>query len=440
MALGSGLLQLLGGGTGTREGCLFDAKSSTVDLTAVCHEARSIDVAEGDKVFVSLKDMRRQTSEQVSPLGAACHLRAVDLDTTLLLRVWAARDELAARSGVEGAKGRRNCGELRIPLHRLVLQCQSMLYQTWATLDCPGLCDSVASIGLGDESGAFDQKLVDGPRQLFQPRVCLSICKTADLGPTGKLLLSADASAEARAAQWGPLLRSQQQHAIMSAALHLQGSQAADTLMSTQERSRAAARIQDLRGRVRAQAEDIEELRRQLREAEDRLASTRDVREHLPGSLGGRRPLGSSDRLGTTELKHGPGLRTEPLERTLAIEAEAEQLQSKNEKQQVQIESLRSEVEHVRQEANTKIDAANERIRALRRDRDESLREGERLDAEVREIAGQKEELINENRQLSDQKEALLRIVEDLHQTCNGAGLQASRRSVDSITANFKLT
>jgi len=433
MALGSGLLQLLGGGTGTREGCLFDAKSSTVDLTAVCHEARSIDVAEGDKVFVSLKDMRRQTSEQVSPLGAACHLRAVDLDTTLLLRVWAARDELAARSGVEGAKGRRNCGELRIPLHRLVLQCQSMLYQTWATLDCPGLCDSVASIGLGDESGAFDQKLVDGPRQLFQPRVCLSICKTADLGPTGKLLLSADASAEARAAQWGPLLRSQQQHAIMSAALHLQGSQAADTLMSTQERSRAAARIQDLRGRVRAQAEDIEELRRQLREAEDRLASTRDVREHLPGSLGGRQPLGSSER-------PGPGPKAEPLERTLAIEAEAEQLLSKNEKQQVQIESLRSEVEHVRQEANTKIDAANERIRALRRDRDEGLREGERLDAEVREIAGQKEDLISENKQLSDQKEALLQIVEDLHQTCTGAGLQASRRSIDSITANFKLT
>merc|ERR1712061_279738 len=127
-------------------------------------------------------------------------------------------------------------------------------------------------------------------------------------------------------------------------------------------------------------------------------------------------------------------------ERTLAVEAEAEQLREANNKQKTQIESLRAEVESVRLEANGKIDAANERIRALRRDRDESLREGERLAGEIKTAAAQKEEVTMEAKQLSDQKEALLRIVEDLHQTCVGAGLQTSRRSIDSITNNFRLT
>merc|ERR1719223_1727806 len=138
-----------------------------------------------------------------------------------------------------------------------------MLYQTWLTLDAPGTEE--AGVGYSDE---LEQKIADGAEQLLQPRVCLSICKTADLGASGKMLLTPDAPHEARVVQWGPLLRSQQQHAVMSTAMHAQNLQGGDSPAK-------AARLQDLRDRVKAQAEEIADVRRELQEAEDRLASTR---------------------------------------------------------------------------------------------------------------------------------------------------------------------
>mmetsp|Transcript_27193 Transcript_27193/g.54954 ORF Transcript_27193/g.54954 Transcript_27193/m.54954 type:complete len:454 (-) Transcript_27193:67-1428(-) len=453
MALGSGLLQLFAGGP--RE-CFSENKSTSVDITAICHEVRGIELSEDEKVFVTFKDMRKHAGEQLVPLGFACHMRSVEFDASLLLRVWAARDEESARSRSEGARIRRNCGELRIPLHRVAAVCDGMLYQTWVTLDCPGLCDSVASIGLGDESNSFEQKLVDGPRQLFQPRVFLSIGKTADLGPTGELLLSADATPEARNAHWGPLLRSQQQHAVMSAALHLQGAQAAprqggEQPASAEQSARAAARIQDARGRVQAQTESLEALRLQLRDAEEQLEAARNATRRCAGPGSSLEAPGPGDRSPWTppnwdrpRPETSPedlgGVKADPLGRTLATEAEVERLKAVNSAEQARIEALRAELEGVRQQANNDVDAANDRIRSFRRDRDESIRECKRLEAEAEQVVGQREELAKENRQMAEKVQALKRLVEELYETINGAGLQASRKSVDSINAIFKVS
>mmetsp|Transcript_85911 Transcript_85911/g.170525 ORF Transcript_85911/g.170525 Transcript_85911/m.170525 type:complete len:415 (+) Transcript_85911:79-1323(+) len=410
MALGSGLLNFLGGSSaGDKRGCFGDVNSKILDISAVCHEHRSLDVSQDERVFFSLKDVRNQDSEKIEPMGSLCTLQQVDVDTVLILRVWASWGD-APNRGLDSSSGAlRNVGDLRIPLDRLVKQCESMLYQTWLTLDAPNHAE--ASAGYGDESTNFEQKIADGAKQLLQPRVCLSICKTADLGACGKLLLLPDAPPEARERQWAPLLRSQQQHAIMSTAMHTQSLQGDDS-------SDAAARLQELRNRVKTQTKDIEDVQRELQETEDRLATTRGP------------PHRNRDCAGDRSVPEGPG-------GTVAKEAQLEQLRAANAKQKAQIETLRVEVENVRQEANSKIDGANERIRSLRRERDEHQANADRATEEAKQLTQQTEELADETRQLEEHKRALLRIVDELHQTCETAGLQASRRSIDSITANF---
>jgi len=125
---------------------------------------------------------------------------------------------------------------------------------------------------------------------------------------------------------------------------------------------------------------------------------------------------------------------------TASKERQLENLQAATAKQKEQIENLCVDVENVRQEANSKIDAANDRIRSLRRERDDHQGNADREANEARQLTQQKEELLLETRHLEEHKRALLRIVDELHQTCQNAGLEASRRSIDSITANFRPT
>jgi len=417
-------LDLFGGNKITREGCLFDMRGSTVDLSTMCHEARSIDVNPGEQVYVSVRDTRKPEGEQFAAVGGGegrgtCHLKAVELDTTLLVRIWAAKNEIAAAS-TEGEGNRRECGELRIPLATLLMKGVGMLYQTWVTLDSPGLYDSVASIGLENDNGTFEQKLVEGPCQLFQPKVCLSICKTNELDPKGRLLLNPDAPSENRVGQWGPLLRSQQQHVVMSRVLHQQSSHIGEAPGDAEQRERSAQDLKDVRQRVQMQGDALEDLQRQLRETEQVMERTRSAGMDESQRRGGR--------------PGSPG-------RTVGERVEAEQLKATNHRSQAEVAALRSELERVEEEANRKIDAANKNIRALRQQRDEALQEGERLAQETNTLHKQQEELEVDMKQLAEQKEALLRIVEDLHQTCVGAGLQTmGRGSIDSITASFRLS
>jgi len=290
----------------------------------------------------------------------------------------------------------------------------------------------VASIGVGDDVGSFDQRLAIGAQQLFQPRVCLSLCRTSDLGSNGRLLLVADAPPEIRDAGWGALLRSQHQHAVMSAALHLNAPQAGERgLYTAEQQARDEQQLQELRDQVRAQTGDLEKLKNRLRsrsevdelpihQLDDEAAPRRPARRSVDSS-GSPLSVQASSSLG-----FGRGDEVHP--------------RASNDKQRDEIKALSAELEKVKDEANSKIDAANERIRALRRDRDEARAESTRLQAEARNLDADVARLRSEMRQIDEQKEDLLGIVEDLHQACVGAGLEsAGRESIDSIAANSLL-
>jgi len=330
------------------------------------------------------------------------------------VRAWAASSEVAARAD---ESNRRLLGELRLPLSRIAGLGLNMLYQTWITLDSPGVSDSLTT-GASDLDRAFDQKLIDGPRQLYQPKVCQSLCSMEHLNPAGKLVLAPDVSNERREEQWSALLRSQQQHVVMSSALHKQAlkvsemSSSGGQLAAANETRPTAQQIQEALRRVQEQAIHIEELRSKLQRV--RSGSPMDTASRQEGSL----------------------------QRARVIQEETEQLHSRNRELEADVEQVRSNLDQVSEEANGKIDSANDRIRSLRLERDEALKEGDRMRAEGERLYHRQEECRKERQQLSDQKEALLRIVEDLHQSCLTAGMEtAGRHSVKDLgemTANFR--
>ncbi|CAJ1363857.1 unnamed protein product, partial [Effrenium voratum] len=63
-------------------------------------------------------------------------------------------------------------------------------------------------------------------------------------------------------------------------------------------------------------------------------------------------------------------------------QVEAQGLRDSNEHLRADIEAVKLSLDKVAEEANSKIDAANERIRSLRRERDDALKEADRLRGE----------------------------------------------------------
>merc|ERR1712232_452374 len=92
---------------------------------------------------------------------------------------------------------------------------------------------------------------------------------------------------------------------------------------------------------------------------------------------------------------------------------EVERLRSAGDDLKQEFESLHEEFTKIGNEANSKIDAANVRIRATRQERDEVVREVEQLNVESRKISEGNQNLQAEKLKLIDQKEALDKIVED---------------------------
>jgi len=298
----------------------------------------------------------------------------------------------------------RACGDVRIPLRHLVSKCDGALYHSWLMLDSPGLSDSVASIGLYEGGGldvgeAFSQALSNAPRQLVQPKACISLCKVEDLGPSGQPLWTPDAPRKDRVARWGPLLRSQQQHVVMCTAQHLQGAQ-----MQRERRAQVKEQMEALEEKATEQARELQSLRDQVRRQQE----------------GGR--LDSSISAVREPTRQGGAEEN----------AVGEQLEQ-------EIGGLREELSKIGEEANNKIEAANVRIRSLRQERDQAVREVEQQSMETRKLQETKDELSSEKVKLVEQKEALLKIVEDLHQTCISAGLQMPAVKRDSIPG-YKFT
>jgi len=400
---GRGLMRLLAGG---REACLVDFGSSstvTMDIYVLCHEVRGMDLSPGEQTLVSLRDLTRSDPEKESTPGRAWELKQVKSDAVLQLRAWASSPTASPGS-------RRHLGELRLPLAQLRVLGLKMLYQTWITLDPPDV--DPQSPGSGFE---LEQKLNDGSRHLFQPKICLSLCK-ADEATEGKMTLGLDISSDLKDERWSALLRSQMQHVTMSQSLHQHGLKARNGVSSRHGDSATASQIQDAIARVQSQAQKIQDLKNQLRSR--------------PG-------LSGSDQ--SSRVSNGQ----DALQRAQLAQVEARKCRESNEALKAEIASVKASLEKVAVEANGKIDNANERIRTLRKERDEALKEGDRLRAGGERLLSRQEECRRERQDLSEQKEALLRIVEDLHQTCKAAGMtNAGRHSIKDIgdlTASYRL-
>jgi len=417
-------------------GCA-ETRIASVDVSIFMHSSHSLDLAEDERVYLSVRDLRRRDADQLIKLGKGCHIQGLDLDATLFLRAWACRAENPFDADPQDM---RICGEIRVPVHRLVTHWNSMLYHTWLTLDSPGLHDSVASIGLmtaADDGAELDQRLVNGPRQLFQPKVLVSICRMDDVAASGKLVMAKDAPDDVRASQWGPLLLSQQHHAIMSSALHLHRSQSGSKTAG-QQNEKQEQQIRALRQQLETQSADMAQFKGQVQDG----GTSPSVREFRV-DVGKGDPMESLEAELAAQAQELKMLREAVVRRAQAKAAsgafsEVEEMRDSNARREHQIHAMRGESNKVREEASKKVEAASDRIEAIRVEKQEALQECDKLQADTRKVAAQRDELARERNRLSEQKEALLKIVEDLHQACNIAGLPQENRP--SITMNFGIS
>jgi chromosome segregation ATPase len=280
---------------------------------------------------------------------------------------------------------------------------------------------------------------------------------------------------ELRVTAWGPLLRSQQQHVVLSAALHLkcdrQASQPAgmQNMQETQELHKQcqtqAEAIEDLRSQLDNTLGQLQQAHVQLQHAQpappqpagslfltqptlsqdpDNAPTARPRPEVLPAPAGqlsitqARTPQAGNDAQAQRRVAELESRLAEAQKNEQRLMAECEEARRESENQRAEAESLRSELENISTEANRKIEAANDRIRTLRQRKDEAEQELQQVKSNIPMHSDEKAALESENRQLMEQKEALLRIVEDLHQTCLAAGLNTgARQSIDNMTCTI---
>lgn len=387
---------------GCKAGCLFDAaERPSIDAQVVCHEIRCPTLGHDEKTFVSFQVMDRHDGVFDTEVDDMIEIGSLEIESVICMRVYA-----CSRNKAGGySTGRRACGEVHIPIKRLLMNFDGMLYHTWLMLESPDLVDSVASTGLigpGNEGQDFDQALHNGPRQLTQTQACVTICRADDLGPNGFANWSTfDVSEEQIIPRWGPLLQSQRQHVILCAAQQLQlGAQRSRDRSQSREIER---QMEALHGRAREQAGELERLRESLwntgrlvNQAEEYNLSNQSRQQQIDYELDAERQLHA-------DLKQ-------------------------------ELTMLRDELSKIGDEAEAKIGSANIRIVALRDERNE-FAEQTRYQAHAnRRLRIERDELTTKKAALTDEKEALMKSLEELDQTCNIAGLTLGLQGIRNMT------
>eukprot|EP00438_Fugacium_kawagutii_P034788 Skav236252 [mRNA] locus=scaffold829:387938:389254:- [translate_table: standard] len=424
-----------------RDACsIFDAGIGKFDVAVVCHEVRSVNTQPGETICMTVADAEhRVAGEDFISLKSVGIAKSLQPQSVLVIKIWALLDTPPLSRHAE----KRPLGEVRIPLKH-VGDSSNMLYYTWVNLESAGLNDSVAQLGYGSSfsstSEAFMQNIMSGPRQLYQPKACVTICRS-DGTEKDQILWTSDLPRAERISRWVPLLRSHQQHAIMCAAQHLEG--------ASSNGSDLSERLLHLRAQAGEQTQEIESLQEQLQSPSRTTAPTSREDEPwaaLTGSALRQKPsMTLLEERSTRQLEE---VRTAALHSEAQIsrrgkEAEAQKdlEEQKSVEADLQSELRASEVELAKlaEEANNKIEAANLRIRSLRRERSEAQHALEERRQGNKKLQDMLEEIESEKGQLIEQKEALIRILEDLHSSCTQAGLPATdRASIDSITG-FKM-
>merc|ERR1712187_134304 len=109
-----------------------------------------------------------------------------------------------------------------------------------------------------------------------------------------------------------------------------------------------------------------------------------------------------------------------------------------------ELQRLRHELDEICDEGSTQIGAASRQVQAIHKGHEDALKEIERLNADRRKQMEREAKLEAEHAAVLEQKAALSKIVEDLHQSCIDGGLsgltEAGRMSVEGIFAQGPLT
>merc|ERR1711920_876979 len=142
--------------------------------------------------------------------------------------------------------------------------------------------------------------------------------------------------------------------------------------------------------------------------------------------------------MGSRELAESSAERANRRAREAEATGEAERQKVLLSQLQADKQALTDELATIGDEANGKIEAANERIRSLRKERDDALRDQEQAVADNRQLCLSIQELNSEKGKLAEQKESLISIVEDLHQACTTAGLSLHERTSMDTIRNLK--
>lgn len=398
-----GLFQTLGG----QRGCtLFEAADLRVHAKVVCHEIRCPNLACGERTCASFQVMNRHDGEFYAETDEIVELHSLEVQSVIHLRIYASMAEKATSYHPD----RRACGEVRIPMRKLISQHDGMLYHCWLMLESPGLVDSVASVGLlGSVSDAdsFDQALHNGPRQVSQPQACITVCRADDLAPDGSAVWTKDAPRAFCISHWGPLLRSQRQHVLLCAAQQL----AQGARQIREENGLAERQFQSLMAQTREQSDELESLRAKLK---SRLQLLQDQNTGHQPSLSPRFGGDSQSRIDS------PG-RCKKLDFEIAREQEL------GEELRRDADELEDELNKIGEEANAKIMSANVRIVAMRDERNEFADQVEQMTHANRMLRNERDDLASRKAALADEKEALMKVLEDLHQACGAAGLDSTQ-------------
>eukprot|EP00929_Paragymnodinium_shiwhaense_P119560 TRINITY_DN91462_c0_g1_i1.p1 TRINITY_DN91462_c0_g1~~TRINITY_DN91462_c0_g1_i1.p1 ORF type:complete len:420 (+),score=94.07 TRINITY_DN91462_c0_g1_i1:131-1390(+) len=403
---------------GSRASCFFDGESTRIDASAMCHEVRGVTLAPGERVVVSFcdADARRDVAEAFASPGELCSMTDLKIQAVIVMRIWAclgrpsksasgpaggyaAADFLSGLSGSSGlgAQQRRDekprlLGEVRLPLHVLATRCDGALYHTWLLLEEPAAGNDGAR-ELTDEQ-SFGAALLGSEQDLFKPKACLSLVRTVELDGQSRVLWQPDMPHAQRISRWGPLMRSQAQHESLCAL---------EFRESPGSRSESSRHSEDL---SKLQQQELEN-RALLLQVQSELDSCRRQEDNFVA------------------------------QRASETKQEAKRERELAERLQKDLEQLQRELLRVGEEANTRIGTANDNIRALRKERDVALADLQQQKEAHGALADRREKAALEKAELIEQKEALLQIVEDLHQACSAGGLgDAGRKSVESLFAS----
>eukprot|EP00929_Paragymnodinium_shiwhaense_P097520 TRINITY_DN59183_c0_g1_i1.p1 TRINITY_DN59183_c0_g1~~TRINITY_DN59183_c0_g1_i1.p1 ORF type:complete len:419 (-),score=116.52 TRINITY_DN59183_c0_g1_i1:67-1323(-) len=403
-----------------RESCFLEGGGAKIDAIGVCHELRKPPtLAAGEKFVVSFCEASARGDAVSIALGEPFKMKCLKLDAVVVVRLWATRGPHAAQprgggynSNDNPTGGPRVLGEVRIPLRSLVASCKNMLYHTWFVLT-PITAASLPSgprtrpsdLRQGLEDDVFSRALAGGQEDSSDTKICLSLLRPTDLETQHKVLWTADIGEKERIARWVPLLRAHEQSVVLCA--HELQHQDADRW--DPEKAKASHQLVLLEDQAREQQEELQELQQGMDDCRSKLHDA-TVASYLEQAR-----------------------RVEAARQESAAGA-AEKERGTAEKLKRELEGLQHEIAMVGEKANAKIGAANDRIRSLRTERDDAIRELETYATQNDALVEDKQRALADNKKLTDQKAALMKIVEDLHNAVDRAGLgSVGRKSIEAL-------